>query len=276
MLNCWYPNERFKVALAHGAGGAKGAKPSFKDHMATVEGQAELRAFVKRVEARFQQDWNKVPAHLRGGALCISHRCVWCMNDDELEMHLSVFECKPSMVSGTQGGLIAGRSVAADDAERKVALLLQHGVRADRLAAERYAAAPELRRLSAAGFQHRIELLRMYGCALDSVPVNWFRADLHSRMLPLLAFLVKHECASPLGLAIGMPCYRCCAACGSCFAISMIVQAHCCLAAQTTADPRSCIYAGVLVVLCALDVFDLRSTLNACLPADSALACPGP
>ena len=123
--------------------------------------------------------------------------------------------------------------VAADDAERKVALLLEHGVRADRRAAEDFAAAPALRRLSVAGFQHRIELLRMYGCALNSFPVNWFRADLQSRMLPLLAFLVKHECASPSGLAIGMPCYRSCAACGSCFAISMIVQAHCCLAAQT-------------------------------------------
>ena len=76
-----------------------------------------------------------------------------------------------------------------------MALLLEHGVRADRRAAEDFATASRLRYLDVADFQHRIELLRMYGCALDSVPVMWFRADLRSRMLPLLAFLVKHKCA---------------------------------------------------------------------------------
>ena len=96
--------------------------------------------------------------------------------------------------------------MAADDAERKVALLLEHGVRADRRAAERFAAARDVQRLGVADYQHRIELLRMYGCARDSVPINWFCADLQSRMLPLLAFLVKHECASLVGLATGMPC----------------------------------------------------------------------
>ena len=66
------------MVAKYGTNGVEGAKSSFKDHMATVQGQAELRAFVKRVDARVQQDWNKLPAHLRGGALCISHKCVCC------------------------------------------------------------------------------------------------------------------------------------------------------------------------------------------------------
>ena len=64
------------MALKYGASGVKGAEPSFKDHLATAEGQAELRAFVRRVDDRVQQDWNKLPSHLRGGARCNSRACV--------------------------------------------------------------------------------------------------------------------------------------------------------------------------------------------------------
>ena len=48
----------------------------------------------------------------------------------------------------------AERAEAAGDAERKVALLLEHGVRADHSAAQKLAAARELRLLGVAEFQH--------------------------------------------------------------------------------------------------------------------------
>ena len=76
MSNCFRPRDRPKVVLAHGASGVKGAKPSFKDYLATPEGQAELRVFVQRVDARVQLDWNRLPPHLRGGALCSPQACV--------------------------------------------------------------------------------------------------------------------------------------------------------------------------------------------------------
>ena len=57
------------MVAKYGASGVEGDVPSFKGHMATAEGQAELGAFVQRVDARVQQDWDKLPPHLRGGAL---------------------------------------------------------------------------------------------------------------------------------------------------------------------------------------------------------------
>ena len=88
-LHCFHSGRRDSWPFKHGASGIKGAKPSFKDHLATVEGQAELRAFVQRVDARVQQDWNKLPPHLRGGALCKSQTHVSCHpSGDELDMHL--------------------------------------------------------------------------------------------------------------------------------------------------------------------------------------------
>ena len=52
--------------------------------------------------------------------------------------------------------------MAADDVERKVALLLEHGVRADRRAAEAFVACSSCSACGVADYQHRIELLRMY------------------------------------------------------------------------------------------------------------------
>ena len=61
----------------YGASGVKGAKPSFKDYLATVEGQAELRAFVQRVDDRVQQDWNKLaPAPERRCAVQFACVCL--------------------------------------------------------------------------------------------------------------------------------------------------------------------------------------------------------
>ena len=61
--------------------------------------------------------------------------------------------------------------------ERKVALLLEHSVRVNHRAAEKLvAAARELRPLDVAGFQHRIELLRMFDCSVQA-PIAGFRTE---------------------------------------------------------------------------------------------------
>ena len=76
-----------------------------------------------------------------------------------------------------------------------MALLLEHGVRADRSAAERFVAHRDLQRLDVTDFQRRVELFRMYGCSLNKVDAMLFSLGLRTRLLPLLAFLHKHECA---------------------------------------------------------------------------------
>ena len=86
----------------------------------------------------------------------------------------------------------AERTGVAVDVERKVALLLEHGVRADRLAAERLVADDKLRLFAASDFQQRIELLRLYGFPLEAVDRTVFCRRLKSTLLPLLAFLDKH------------------------------------------------------------------------------------
>ena len=103
---------------------------------------------------------------------------------------------------------IAERAAVADDEERKVALLLETGVRADRNAAEKFIASPHLQHLDEADYQHRIELLRLYGCPLEGVSVLTFRSGLKSMLLPLLGFLAHHRCA--LHHAVNVPS-TCCA-----------------------------------------------------------------
>ena len=81
IVNCFHSQCRDPAwRCKYGASGVEGAVPSFKDFMATAEGQAELRTFVQRVDARVQQDWNKLPQHLRGGVLCNLHEvCLSCL-----------------------------------------------------------------------------------------------------------------------------------------------------------------------------------------------------
>ena len=86
-------------------------------------------------------------------------------------------------------------AASADDAERKVALVLEHGLRPNRRAAEAFMASPRRQRLTLAGCQQRVEALRMYGRPLAGVPVQWFEVDLKTVMLPRLAFIDSHACA---------------------------------------------------------------------------------
>ena len=87
----------------------------------------------------------------------------------------------------------------ADGAEGKVALVLEHGLRADRAAAEVLVASSKLRSCTLADYQQRIEALSMYGWPLGSVYIATLYRPL-AQLLPRLAYVATLACV-PLRLA---------------------------------------------------------------------------
>ena len=90
-------------------------------------------------------------------------------------------------------------SAEADEQESKVALVLEHGLRADRAAAEALVASLSLQRLTLAGYQQRVEALSMYGWPLGSVGTYVLHKSL-THLLPRLAYVAAHAC-DPLRFA---------------------------------------------------------------------------
>ena len=90
--------------------------------------------------------------------------------------------------------MLAGAEAAApeSDVERKVALVVEHGIRAGRVAAAAFVASPKLQRLTLADYQQHIEALRMYRCRMASVNVIAFMMGLQSTILPRLQFVAMH------------------------------------------------------------------------------------
>ena len=89
----------------------------------------------------------------------------------------------------------AERNVASGATERKVALILEQGVRTTRRAAVQFVNSSKLQRFSPADYQHRIKLLRMYGYAVRDVPVLLFGRALKTYLVPRFAFVRKHAYA---------------------------------------------------------------------------------
>ena len=83
-----------------------------------------------------------------------------------------------------------------EEEERKVALVLEAGLRADRPAAERLLADCFLRHRSLAGWQQHVEALRMYNYSLASVGSNSLRLAIRSSLIPRLEFVALHACAA--------------------------------------------------------------------------------
>ena len=81
-----------------------------------------------------------------------------------------------------------------------MALVLEHGLRADRAAAEALVASPTLQRLTLAGYQQRVEALRMYGWPLGSAGTFVLHNRSLTQLLPRLAYVAVHACA-PLRFA---------------------------------------------------------------------------
>jgi hypothetical protein len=84
---------------------------------------------------------------------------------------------------------------AADETDAKVALVLAHGVRAERGAASRFVSSSELKRVALAGYHQRIEALRMFGRRVAGISVMAFKRDPRRSMLPRVAYVDKHACA---------------------------------------------------------------------------------
>ena len=59
---------RKKVMAAYGSDGKRGGQPSWEAHVRTPAGNAELRAFAERVQARYKAEVSAQPAHLLRGA----------------------------------------------------------------------------------------------------------------------------------------------------------------------------------------------------------------
>ena len=78
----------------------------------------------------------------------------------------------------------------------KVAFVLDHGLRADPRAATAFVTSKHLQPLTLAGFQQRVEVLRMFGHPTAGVPVHFFRHSIVSHMLPRLAYIKKHAYAA--------------------------------------------------------------------------------
>ena len=194
--HCFHSQQRVTSVARHGTSD-KGAW--FTERLATAEGQAELHAFVQRIERRLKSGMGR-------SACAPDPRCVLPNTLVERLMACRA-HVAPATLRLSRPGVHRLRSLmhvlgaeqvqSADDLERKVALLLEHGLRTDRPAAQKFAASSPLRSFTVADYQHRIELLRMYGCPLDKVTVTLFRRGLATRMLPLLAFLDKHACDLP-------------------------------------------------------------------------------
>ena len=83
-----------------------------------------------------------------------------------------------------------------DEAERKVALVLEHGLRANRAAAERLLSRKMLQDIPFAGWQQRVEALRMYGRPLAKASMHTLRREIKSALVPRLEFVAAHACDS--------------------------------------------------------------------------------
>ena len=95
----------------------------------------------------------------------------------------------PSVFAEAAGGLNEG------DAEQKVAFVLEHGLRADRTAAERLLADVHLQRRTLLDLQQNVEVLRMYGYPLADVGRDLLRRRIRSTLIPRLEFVAFHACA---------------------------------------------------------------------------------
>ena len=106
---------------------------------------------------------------------------------------LSIAMRKRALLTGHSAGLPA--PALADEDERKVALVLEHGLRSEQIAAEAFVASSSLGRLSLTNYQQRIEALRLFGHPLVGVGVESFSRGLKSITIPRLVFVQTHACA---------------------------------------------------------------------------------
>ena len=190
-----------------GANGVRGDLPSFKDYIDSEAGQSELCAWQERITAQVKEDMSSRLAQLAPGANAVEHAHN-VATDRYTQSSAQVCICPwarfvnfaPISTAYDEPLADAQRTAATGASERKVALVLEQGVRTDWRAARAFVKSSKLQRLSLANYQHRIELLRMYGYAVDGVPVTVFGRPLKTYLVPRFAFIRKHACALYLTL----------------------------------------------------------------------------
>ena len=80
------------------------------------------------------------------------------------------------------------------DAERKVAFVLKHGLRAERRTAEAFVASTQISRFTLADYQQRVEAMRVFGWPLEGLNLRLFCRRLTSHTLPRLLYVAQHAC----------------------------------------------------------------------------------
>ena len=73
--------------------------------------------------------------------------------------------------------------------------MLEHGLRADRAAAERFMATRDMRRMSLTGLRQRVAALRMYDQPLAGIKPKTIDSGVKSKLVPRLEFQAVHACA---------------------------------------------------------------------------------
>ena len=100
------------------------------------------------------------------------------------------------LAAGAAGGLTEG------EAERKVAFVLEHSIRADRAAAERLLNDQQLRQRTLAELKQNVEVLHMYGHPLADLDRRLLQRRIKSTLIPRLEFVAYHACAPACSTAL--------------------------------------------------------------------------
>ena len=109
-----------------------------------------------------------------------------------------------------------------------MAFVLEHGLRTDCRTAQALVDARATQRLTLADFQHRAEALRMFGWPLEGLATHVFSSGLTTKVLPRLAYVAEHACASqpsvPAIRAILIDCVGCQQVASTCFEVNLSHQ----------------------------------------------------
>ena len=159
--------------------------------MLTPAGKAELCAFAERVQAGFLTEVSRRQTLPLQGELNLRS-----MLTHTSAMMLPLCFSALATTSCQRSGDAETKGATFTDVERKVAFVLEHGLRARRCAAEAFVAANTgtMQQLTLADYQQRTEALRMHGWPLSDIWARAFCGGLTQRMLPRLVFVAEHTC----------------------------------------------------------------------------------
>ena len=171
-----------------------GERPTFGEHLATVDGQAQLQALRELVETRLQEELRLLPLTRLPG---VPHHAVAAASADAADFSTQGYAARARLHAHRVARFAERQAeIGVEEEEGKVELVLEAGLRADRPAAERLLADVNLRRRSLAGWRQHVEALRMYGHANADMWGRALHRELRSAIIPRMEFLAAHACAT--------------------------------------------------------------------------------